>query len=398
MRILLVVNTLPPDDVSGVGEQVLQLAAGLEALGHEVRVLGRPRHGVGASKLLFPLTVVPAMRRELARFRPHLVQTHESDGALALLVAAIGRAVADPRPRLSVLLQVSYCEELRAVRALRDGPRILGRPGGRELLFKFGKAPLQVLLGWLSAELADVVLAPSRQTAAEVSRDYRVDPVAVLPNVMGGRRVEPETDASIAGARDFLLYVGRLRIRKGVEVLLESLVRLGRDRPQVFIVGDGEHAARLRQRLAALDLAASVRLLGRRTPGQVRYLMRHAGALVVPSIYEGMPLVVLEAMQAGLPVIATRVSGIPEVVTDGETGWLVAAEDPAALAAAIRAWRRDRAEGRRRGAAGQRRLEERYSPRGVAERWLHEVVERGGGAARESVFGAAGTAGRIADG
>ena len=102
--------------------------------------------------------------------------------------------------------------------------------------------------------------------------------------------------------------------------------------------------------------------------------MSQAGALVVPSIYEGMPLVVLEAMEAQLPVIATRVSGIPEVVRDGETGWLVEAEDPVALATAIRGWRSDRGEARRRGAAGRRRLEELYGATEAASSWLRQVA------------------------
>ncbi len=83
MRVLLVANTLPPDDISGVGEQVLQLAAGLEELGHEVRVLGRQSHGLASKKLVFPLTVVPGLLRELASFRPAVVQ-HVCDVAVVV--------------------------------------------------------------------------------------------------------------------------------------------------------------------------------------------------------------------------------------------------------------------------------------------------------------------------
>ena len=96
MRVLLIANTLPPRDVSGVGEQVLQLAAGLRELGDEVEVLGRAR-GAAGPKVLFPLTIVPAAWRALRRFRPHVVQVHESDGALAALLVRAVRAARSSR-------------------------------------------------------------------------------------------------------------------------------------------------------------------------------------------------------------------------------------------------------------------------------------------------------------
>src|SRR5947199_6350725 len=187
MRVLLVANTLPPADVSGVGEQVLQLAAGLQAAGHEVEVLGRGPGGARGPKLLFPLAAVPAALRALRRFRPEVVQVHESDGALVALLAVALRPSLDPPPVVSVLLQVSYVEELRAVRPLvNPAGEVLGRPGAVELRFRRFKAPLHAALGWLTAALADVVLAPSAATAEEICRDYGVERVGVLPNVTGG--------------------------------------------------------------------------------------------------------------------------------------------------------------------------------------------------------------------
>ena len=126
MRILLVANTLPPRDISGAGEQVLQLAAGLRQLGHEVEVLGRGQGGASGPKVLFPLTIVPAAWRVLRRFRPRIVQLHESDAALVALLVVLLRRFLRPRPRLLSLLQVSYREEIRAVRPLRYGDRVLG--------------------------------------------------------------------------------------------------------------------------------------------------------------------------------------------------------------------------------------------------------------------------------
>ncbi|HYG62961.1 MAG TPA: ATP-dependent DNA helicase RecG [Thermoanaerobaculia bacterium] len=369
LRVLLVANTLPPRDVSGVGEQVLQLAAGLRDAGCEVEILGRGPGGVAGPKVLFPLFVVPALRRALARFRPHVVQVHESDGGLAALAASVVAPLLEPRPLVAALLQVSYVEELRAVRPLvSSGGRALGRPGGVERRFRLGKAPLQILLGWLTAWVADVVLAPSAATAGELRRDYGVAEVEVVPNVTGGLEIEPPRDEPGEAPSGYLLFVGRLRIRKGVEVLLEAL----RDFPgaRLLIAGDGEHRGALERKAAELDLGPAAVFLGRCDASRVRGLLRHAAALVVPSIYEGMPLVVLEAMEAGVPVVASRVSGIPEVVEDGRTGWLVEPEDPAALAAALAAVLNEDGEARRRGEAGRLRVEERFRPAKAAARWL----------------------------
>jgi glycosyltransferase involved in cell wall biosynthesis len=310
----------------------------------------------------------------LSDLDPDVVQVHESDGGLvALLVAALRPDSSSPR--LVALQQVSYLEEFRSVRRLRYRGRILGRPGWREYIFKFVKAPLQIVLGVLSAHLADLVLAPSQATAEELSRDYRVRGVEVLPNVLGGREVVPEVDESIGDRSGFLLYVGRLRIRKAVEVLFEALSDLDEESPDLLLVGEGEHSGALQQKARSLQIDSRVRFLGRRSPAEVRYLMSKARALVVPSIYEGMPLVILEGMQAALPVIASAVSGIPEVVEDGETGWLVPSEDPPELAAAIwRCWA-DPIEAERRGDAGAERLSRRFAADQVAALWLQLVVE-----------------------
>jgi glycogen(starch) synthase len=383
VRVLLVANTLPPRDVSGVGEQVLQLAAGLRQEGVEVEVLGRGPGGVRGPKVLFPLFAVPAVWRAVRRFTPDVVQVHESDGGLAALLVAWLAPALEPRPLLAALLQVSYRRERQAVRPLRWQGRMLGRPGAVEVRFRWLKAPLQIALGWLTAQAADRVLAPSAATAAELTRDYRVRGVAVVPNAMGAHPAAAagaaggggEGGAADAGAPGYLLVVGRLRIRKGVDVLLAALPELLRRHPgaRLVVAGDGEHRTALQGAAAALGLEGAVTFLGRVGGERVRALLPGAAALVVPSIYEGMPLVVLEAMAAAVPVVASRVSGIPEVVMDGETGWLVAPEDPPALAAALAALLADPQAARRRGAAGRRRLDERFRPRHAARCWLQAV-------------------------
>ena len=376
MRILLIANTLPHTDISGVGEQVVQLATGLVSAGHQVEVLGRGEDGVPGSKLWYPIASVGPFLRRLRSFRPHVVQVHESDGALVALVTKVLQAALEPSPALVALLQVSYVEELRAVRPLHDGDRVLGRPGARELVFRWLKAPIQVAFGLLTAWLADRVLSPSRQTASEIERDYRVDGVEILPNVTGAAGAGGPGSSTTSDS-GYWLFVGRLRIRKGLEVLLHALARSDPEAaqaPPLLVVGDGEHRPRIEAVVKDLGLTERVRLLGRVDSAAIQELMSGARALIVPSIYEGMPLVILEAMAAALPVVASRVSGVPEVVEDGKTGWLVPPEDVTALDAALQEIVRDPREARARGERGRERVARMATPADAARCWESRVA------------------------
>lgn len=371
MRVLLVANTLPPLDLSGAGEQVVQLAAGLRDAGHTVEILGRGPGGARGPKVLFPATIAWPTVRALRRFRPDVVQVHESDGALAALVVRLGRRWLRSRPLLVALLQVSYLEEIRAVRPLRYRDRVLGRPGAVEKRFRWLKGPVQLAFGMLTAKLADRVVACSRQTADEIERDYGVRDIEVLPNVTGGLDIEVAPARPDDPPEGYLLYVGRLRIRKGVEVLLEAFAALRQDQPKARLVvaGSGEQREALEHRASVLGLDDAVQFLGRCDASHVRRLLLGARALVVPSIYEGMPLVILEAMASEVPVIASSVSGIPEVVVDGETGWLVPREDPPVLHAALAEACASPAVAARRGRAGKVRLLAHFTPTHAAQRW-----------------------------
>lgn len=136
------------------------------------------------------------------------------------------------------------------------------------------------------------------------------------------------------GAR-LVLTVGRLTEQKGHRFLLEAVPAVIECAPDAYFlwVGVGPLERELRQRIGALELDARVRLLGR--CDDVPDLLAAVDLLVLPSLFEGLPLAVLEAMAAGLPVVGTRVCGTVETIRDGETGRLVEARDPSALAAAI---------------------------------------------------------------
>lgn len=174
------------------------------------------------------------------------------------------------------------------------------------------------------------------------------------------REIGCPADAPVVGC------VGRLIEEKNYPVVLDAFVRVVQKEPRarLVIVGDGPERNRLVVRTAALGLAPFVHIVGR-VPEVARALAAF-DVFVLASSIEGFSVALVEAMLAGLPVVATAVAGNPEAVTDGETGILVPVGDPEALAAGILRYFDDPDRARqmaRRGCAiaGQRFTAERYA-------------------------------------
>lgn len=157
-----------------------------------------------------------------------------------------------------------------------------------------------------------------------------------------------------------VLFVGRLAAQKCVDDLLKAIDLLQHVQPDLrtLIVGEGPLRERLEEIARAFDLDGRVRFLGHRD--DVPRLMAAADIVVLPSSYEGLPNVVLEAMRFRKPVVATAAPGTTEVVVDGETGVLVPVGNSMLLARAIRDLVRDPALARRLGEAGRARVEAQF--------------------------------------
>jgi len=155
--------------------------------------------------------------------------------------------------------------------------------------------------------------------------------------------------------------VARLHPQKDHDCLLRAIAAVVDELPtvRVLLVGDGALKDQLVGRITTLGLGTQVKLLGERR--DVAAILALSDLFVLSSRWEGMPNAILEAMAAGLPVLATRVDGTVDVVRDGETGVLVPPGDDRALAAALLALGRDPARRRALGAAGRRRIDEAYS-------------------------------------
>ncbi len=187
--------------------------------------------------------------------------------------------------------------------------------------------------------------------------------------------------ASGIGPRTQLILVGRLSAEKGIAGLLKSLAMISpNERPALSIVGDGPLRGALDELVDRLGLGADVSFLGRLPEAETLDAIAQHDALVLPSFMEGLPIVLMEAMALGKPVIATRVAGIPELVSDGESGLLFTPSNWAELAERIADIAGDRDLRRRLGEAGKARVAAEFDVRksaAILQDLFHQAAPSG---------------------
>ena len=202
--------------------------------------------------------------------------------------------------------------------------------------------------------LPDRLLSGVEDAALAVSRDalkffelQRLIPggsTELLYNGIDLAKIAVVSDAEVAALRTELalapdnvviLTVTRFRPEKGNEVLLRAVPRILQSHPNAIVVfvGDGSDLDAARRMAGTLGIENSVRFPGFRS--DIPAFFKLASVAVMPSLREGTPYALLEALAMGVPLVASRVGGLAEILTDNETGRLVAASDPSALAAAI---------------------------------------------------------------
>jgi glycogen(starch) synthase len=187
---------------------------------------------------------------------------------------------------------------------------------------------------------ADAVTGCSGQTLAEAEQWADIDLGDRGSVVFNGVRVADfRSVAPFDWPRPYVFGIGRLVHQKGFDVLLDAFARLVVEVPtdlDLILAGDGVERSALESRAASLGLGERVRFLGATDRDRTVALFRGCEVFVLPSRHEPFGIVNLEAMASARPVVASAVGGVPEFITDGETGLLVPAEDSAALCDALR--------------------------------------------------------------
>lgn len=361
---MVVAHVFKATGLSGSESHLLSLARGLRDEGIESHLIilidptrlpdtliraaqtqGTPTHLVQLNHDL-DLFSVPKIKTILDSVNAHIVHTHLIHGDLFGTLAAGKRVVVqsrhnDDRFRHNVIVK---------------------------LLTRYLASRAKTIIA-ISDSLANFVRDVEGVTPSKITRiHYGLDPNEVVAKAKAGmlREELKIKDSPLIGA------VGRLTEQKGFEYLLEALARV-RDNVKeahLVIAGDGERRHALESKAQSLNIADAVHFLGWRD--DVPSIMIDLDALIVPSLWEGFGLVTLEAMALSKPIVASRVSALPEIISHNETGLLVPPADSAALADSILNLLRDPAKAKTMGQRGHARLEKEFTIQRMAQQ--HAVV------------------------
>ena len=365
VRILRVIARL---NMGGPALHVSYLTRGLDQRGYSTTLVagelarGEDSMSFIADELGVEVIDVPELRREISpvsdpaairrlvreiqRIRPHILHTHTAKAG------AVGRTAAllagDARP--PVIVHTYHGHVLRGyfdpirTRFFRETERALARHTTR--LIAVGPE--------VRDDLVALGVAPVEQFVV-----IRLG-IDLEQRVSGARRAEFRRLFGIPEERFVVGWIGRMTTIKRVpDVLLsfKALLDRGVD-ATLCLVGDGPDRPAIEQQAAALGIARHILSVGYQEDVAPYYSF--FDALVLPSANEGTPVVAIEALAAGRPVVATRVGGVPDVVSEGEDGFLVEVGDVEGVAAALERLARDPALRARMGAAGPPRVVPRY--------------------------------------
>jgi glycosyltransferase involved in cell wall biosynthesis len=333
----------------------------IERLGVPVELLPDRRHGVVA----FPLFILDMLR--LRRALIAAVQKHQVDVIQTHLLRILDFLVLTlrygARPHLVFWTIHNYNFTLRAdqLKRLRWllGPK---RWAYRQLYRAASR--------WVGG-----LIAVSDEVEKAIIKDIGPieEKIAVICNGVDMQRYQQSVDRAgvrrqlgLAENTRLIALVGTLKPQKGHHLLIEAAAFI-QQLPDVHIlfIGDGDLRAQLEAQARSAGLAERIHFLGSRS--DVPELLAASDYFVLPSLWEGLPMALIEAMASGLPIVATAVSGTQQVMISGETGLLVAPGDTQALRAAMLALLSDPARAQAMGAAARRRVEACFSARKQAE-------------------------------
>ncbi|MCS7386495.1 MAG: glycosyltransferase family 4 protein [archaeon GB-1867-005] len=354
MRVLMAIEWHPLTP-GGVQRHVRELSTFLVKLGFEVAILTKLNSRV-SGELQFDAPIIyvdPAipiqnpisppnlgsLKRVISDFSPDIVHAHHAFTPTPLLTLHVAERFGVPR----VLTNHSAAGSTPS-----SALTLMSCRGLMFLRYFISKANRIISVSKCAASFIENLLGNGAESL-------------IIPNGVDVHRFHPpesEPDEQV------VLYVGRLVHRKGVHVLIKAFSRVVREVPdaKLLVVGEGYMLPFLKMLVWQFDLNGKVRFLGRVSEDRLPSIYRRSRVVVMPSLYrESFGIVALEAMASGRPIIASAVGGLPEVVCDGASGFLVPPGNEVLLAERIVQLLCDRDLAWRMGMAGREIAVKRYS-------------------------------------
>ena len=242
------------------------------------------------------------------------------------------------------------------------------RPVGIALPVTVGGLAYDWLIGRWPFALADRIIAVSEWVRGDIAK-YRIDPGKIVPvhNGIDVREFRPSEARELRakygiGDDPMLLFVGRMITQKGLPYLIDAMPLVLKEHPRtkLFLVGRGNALKGLKSKVAAMGLEKSVIFSGYLSEEQLKEAYGTCDLFVLPSVWEVLPIAVLEAMSAAKPVVCTDAGGDREMVRDGVNGYVVPMRDSRALAEKVNLVLSDADMRGRMGAASRRIAEEEF--------------------------------------
>jgi len=324
MKIAILVSGLPPKRLAGTEIATYNIAKYLARRGHEVHVItsldeGLPKESIEEG------------------FYVHRIKTKEISimGPLSFCIKSI------------FLINTITPDILHSQSILRTGltcfiaKKLFKKPciaycRGSDI---YSSWKFKNIISKLVLKNADAVIALTEDMKREIKKICDRD-IFVIPNGIDlekFKNLSKETlrkRLKIEEDEKMIIFVGTLRPVKGIKYLIKAMKLIIKENENVklMLVGDGEEREELESLVVELDLKDCVKFIGRVQNEEIPRYMIASDVFVLPSFSEGFPVVILEAMASGLPIVATKVGGLPEIVKDGENGFLVEPKNPEEIA------------------------------------------------------------------
>ena len=320
MKIAIIVSKFPPKWLAGTEIVTYNIAKYLAKMGHEVHVITLLDEGT--------------QKKEVHKgFCIHRIKLHYKVPFMSIMVY-MNDIINHLKKIDPDVVQFQYLMTGWMVFLVKNFLRypcvISGQGSDIYTAYRFKKIILK-----LGLRNANAVIALTEDMKKEISKIHRRE-IFVIPNGINIDNYSENQSNGIYHGNDekIILYVGTLRSIKGIKYLIKAMKIINQNclNTKLLLVGDGKERKSLETLVDKLDLSKHIIFVGRVSNEDVSKYMISSDVFVLPSLSEGFPVVIAEAMASGLPIVTTKIRGLPEIVKDGVNGFLVEPKNPDEIA------------------------------------------------------------------